>query len=146
MSRTYYPLIDSYQFTAGMTLVDSLDSVLMLYAYAGPTQDSSISKFALTFKDDKPSIEQEVEPSNELLPVLSVDPNTPLVTSDGQPIDQPLDQQEPSQPKPTAQINLSDDERGSPVNRKQRVLANKANTISSLSITLTLLSILVALR
>jgi hypothetical protein len=69
-----------------MTLVDSLDSVLMLYAYAGPTQDPSISKFALTFKDDKSVLPAEGS-SNELVPTLSADPNVPLVAETGEPIE-----------------------------------------------------------
>jgi high-affinity nickel-transport protein len=127
-----------------MTLVDSLDSVLMLYAYAGPTQDPSISKFALTFKDDKSVLPAEGS-SNELVPTLSADPNVPLVAETGEPIEPSAE----TGPNPKTVSPQSDTvERGPPLQntREQRLLASKANTISSLSITLTLLSILVALR
>lgn len=143
-----------------MTLVDSLDSILMLYAYAGPSQDSSISKFALTY-DDKPPVAEE---ETSLVPTLSAsaDTNSPAVAGDGISIEHDSDaapqtasaEEQPDATKPAiipsstsvdSQIRV---EAGpsSPQTHQQRVLASKANTISSLSITLTLLSILVALR
>jgi high-affinity nickel-transport protein len=141
-----------------MTLVDSLDSILMLYAYAGPSQDSSISKFALTY-DDKPPVAEE---ETSLVPVLSAapDPNTPVVSTGGLPIVQDTTAstapttEEPGAgkanlgPSAGARDSQTQVEAGpsAPQTRQQRVLASKANTISSLSITLTLLSILVALR
>lgn len=139
------------QFTAGMTLVDSLDSVLMLYAYAGPTQDATISKFALTFNDKKVALDEETI----LVPTLSNDhdPNLPIEGIDEEAGPSTVtgasnanEQVGPSQ-KVSSTTSASGVPSGSePSTREQRVLASKANTISSLSITLTLLSILVALR
>jgi len=140
-----------------MTLVDSLDSVLMLYAYAGPTQDPNISKFALTFNNDqKVSLVQDqqdqTERDQELLPTLSANLNEAIVQEDGTHItDVEGDRKAKSVAPPSAVVSTNihtSSEAGpsAPLTRTELVLANKANTISSLSITLTLLSILVALR
>lgn len=131
-----------------MTLVDSLDSVLMLYAYAGPTQDPSISRFALTYDDKKVREDEETV----LVPTLSNDPNFPIAGSSVEtappmealvsPGGDPEDSRKvlPPTTVPAEEPHVQ------PTSREERVLASKANTISSLSITLTLLSILVALR
>ena len=122
-------------------MVDSLDSILMLYAYAGPTQDPSISKFALTFdkKVALPAAEEDV-------PVLNQESTSPPLS----PIER---EEEEDTTKPTvfsevteADVNAVEVGPSAPQTREQKLLATKANTISSLSITLTLLSILVALR
>ncbi|WVR05065.1 hypothetical protein IAU60_002077 [Kwoniella sp. DSM 27419] len=51
-----------FLFTAGMSLVDSLDSILMLYAYATPSTDTPVGKFALLqdHSDTKSVREDEV--------------------------------------------------------------------------------------
>jgi high-affinity nickel-transport protein len=138
-----------------MTLVDSLDSVLMLYAYAGPTQDPTISKFALTFNNDQkmPLLldqDRQVEDDQALVPTLLGDPNAIVTQEDGTPVngterDASFKPAPVGTPLPSAE---ADHEAGptAPQTRAEMVLASKANTISSLSITLTLLSILVALR
>lgn len=138
-----------------MTLVDSLDSVLMLYAYAGPIQDPTIGKFALTFKNDQtlPRLldqDGQEEQDREFVPTLATDPNGVVTRNDGTTIarDGSDDSSKPLSATPRDAGTVPDHEAGPSVrrSREQKVLDSKANTISSLSITLTLLSILVALR
>jgi high-affinity nickel-transport protein len=137
-----------------MTLVDSLDSVLMLYAYAGPTQDPTISKFALTFNNDQKSPlllgqDHRAEEDQRLVPTLLRDPNAVVTQEDGTPVNG-TERDASLKPAPMKPLSTSETDRevgpSAPQTRAEMVLASKANTISSLSITLTLLSILVALR
>jgi high-affinity nickel-transport protein len=130
-------------------MVDSLDSVLMLYAYAAPSQDQSVKRFAMFFNSDKvdtgtevtPEVPDEMDPN---LPILHHDQVDPTVQSEDQPKSQ----------KPVlantgtdADVEATTSSGGiAPESGERRVLDAKANTISSLSITLTILSILVALR
>ena len=133
-----------------MTLVDSLDSILMLYAYAGPSQDPTISKFALTFENDQKtpllSSEEQIF-DQELLPTVSAEPNAAVVQEDGTRV-AGVEADTTSKVVVPAAPTSGDCGAGPAMtpSRQQVVLASKANTISSLSITLTLLSILVALR
>ncbi|KAL5523100.1 hypothetical protein ACEPAF_1367 [Sanghuangporus sanghuang] len=132
-------------FTAGMTLVDSADSVLMLYAYAGVPDRA----FAL--------VEKRIPTGknvSEIVEDITPDDATPAPVS-------PLDHISSSQPealvktsKPNSIIEdieatpdlLHNDERdrGDESVLTQRARRVKQHTMSDLSIALTLISILVA--
>ncbi|WWD01555.1 hypothetical protein V866_008500 [Kwoniella sp. B9012] len=162
-------------FTAGMSLVDSLDSILMLYAYATPSTDTPEGKLALlqAYEGDSKTSLSLVE--ENVVPVLSseVDSNTRreqgsemVGRSEIEVLEREDQQEEQNQPKPhiyqdrnssytsnTPEIAGTSDSdmvdgigSGSEANkRKDRLLRVKTQTMSNLSIILTLLSILVAL-
>ncbi|WVW83261.1 hypothetical protein I302_105280 [Kwoniella bestiolae CBS 10118] len=139
-------------FTAGMSLVDSLDSILMLYAYATPSTDTPEGKLALlqSMEGEGDSKDSLVEDS--IVPVLpsSTKENVQeqgrseievLEREDQQEIEMDRDQHKPRdvQPEnPNVEISGGD-------MRTDRLLRVKTQTMSNLSIILTLLSILVAL-
>ncbi|QRV77691.1 high affinity nickel transport protein [Ceratobasidium sp. AG-Ba] len=133
-------------FTAGMTLVDSADSVLMLYAYA----DFPERGFAIFERSDEPSNFTQSSKSSESGPDAGPS-NVQEQTNNSIP-------QSPDRKNPAAsQLTLPDLERdasntrsigeheyaGAPGQQKTLEQAAK-NTMSGLSILLTLLSILVA--
>lgn len=99
-----------------MTLVDSLDSVLMLYAYASPSRSTSEGKISL-FQPQKH--ETKTGEESEYRPLLTDAEDTEAYLQ-----------------HPSARSTDLPDE----------VINNKLNVMSSLSITLTALSIVVALR
>jgi high-affinity nickel-transport protein len=101
-----------------MTLVDSLDSVLMLYAYASPSRSTAEGKIGLF--QQKP----ETTPSDgaESQPLLEENNSIDAYLS-------------PTSSRISQATDLPD-----------VVINNKLNVMSSLSITLTALSIMVALR
>ncbi|KAG8705844.1 hypothetical protein FRC08_001417 [Ceratobasidium sp. 394] len=135
-------------FTAGMTLVDSADSVLMLYAYA----DFPEKSFAIFERRDASS--NSTQSSKSSRSVLGVGPSGAQ-----EPIDE-ITPASPIQKHPiSSKTNLPDLERavsnaesvesrefdGGMTTKQQQTLEQAAkNTMSSLSIVLTLLSILVA--
>ncbi|WVQ70236.1 uncharacterized protein L199_008462 [Kwoniella botswanensis] len=156
-------------FTAGMSLVDSLDSILMLYAYATPSTDTPEGKLALlqAYEGDSKTSLSLVE--ENVVPVLSseVDSNTRreqgsemIGRSEIEVLEREDQQEEQNQPKlapyqdtsnpfnapemgeNSEMINGNERETS---NRKDRLLRVKTQTMSNLSIILTLLSILVAL-
>lgn len=124
-----------------MTLIDSLDSILMLYSYSGFPE----RKFAL--------FERPIELPPSLPPSPTIDLETEL---------DPGDQEAGSQPKATPRSaadleetndNLGDAEMTMAFRHKSKNTEGKAtdqrakmNMMSGLSIILTLLSILVAFR
>lgn len=129
-----------------MSLVDTLDSILMLYAYAQPDLRSGPGRKLALFVREKnltlPAYSGEVDQE----PVLSSsEPAVARISSrDSDPDAKPVLLSSPAQleaPVDSAKIDTVDprDE------RTARVLAAKTATMSSLSISLTLLSILVAL-
>ncbi|OCF35373.1 high-affinity nickel-transporter [Kwoniella heveanensis BCC8398] len=198
-------------FTAGMSLVDSLDSILMLYAYATPSTSTAEGKIAL-LQSYEPDLKRdegdasdvrvmvtEDEDATALVPTLSSEPadtsrrgtsqdgvNSPRPALAGrseiemleaedqehEAITKPLGNQRKGSAK-TQHDNeqrsgdLSETTPGSATaaetteaattsaeegllreggsSRQERILSVKTNTMSSLSIILTLLSILVAL-
>ncbi|KAL5522680.1 hypothetical protein ACEPAG_8698 [Sanghuangporus baumii] len=138
-----------FLFTAGMTLVDSVDSVLMLYAYAGVPDRA----FALVEKRI-PNGKNVSEIVEDIIP----DDVTPAPAS---PPASLLDRVSSTQPEPLANASkrnstiedveatpvlLHDDERdrGNESVLTQRARRVKQHTMSDLSIALTLISILVA--
>ena len=143
-----------------MTLVDCLDSVLMLYAYAAPDQESRLLRWSLL--DDKRSESVDTEQTGEEETTSNVR-NTPSSHIDSTPLGT-LEQDDPdtkcdllpidpstrspgfsSAPDPLQPVRTLGPE-GQVHSRGQQLLRNKGQMISSLSISLTLLSILVALR
>lgn len=139
-----------------MSLVDSLDSILMLYAYATPDSTSPEGKLALLQYPDPNYKDSYLEETVA----------TTLPAEDGQteghviePTDIPqgetegLETEDNIKAKTGSEILAEEERVGGPSRvdgsggvRNERVMKAKANTMSSLSIILTLLSILVALR
>jgi len=120
-----------------MSLVDSLDSILMLYAYATPHMDRKAKRFALFMSDSQSHranvISEEVVEDIPILPETSISDDL----ADGN-TQQPDVKDTRDQPEEVvgAGSAIVDD----------RILDVKADTMSTLSIILTVLSILVALR
>ncbi|KAG8924449.1 hypothetical protein FRC01_011494 [Tulasnella sp. 417] len=130
-------------FTAGMTLVDSIDSILMLYSYAGVTEKgfSPFRRLRAGGRDNKPptpqagstdSITSRHSPSSiqRVVEVIEEEGTTPTNAKQ--------DVKDPSLRDVDDQEDIEDD-----VRKASRL---KQNTMSKLSIILTLLSILVAFR
>ncbi|KAI0670977.1 high-affinity nickel-transport protein-domain-containing protein [Trametes maxima] len=125
-------------FTVGMTLVDSLDSIVMLYSYAGfPERGFALfeprSRAALPPPATADvTIDQVAPASIEELPR-----ERPITESNAEEKQQDLYKDE----KTAEVVSVADAEE--PV-RRQRALHVKANAMSNLSILLTTMSILVA--
>jgi len=133
-----------------MSFVDSLDSVLMLYAYASPSRSTQEGKIGL-FQSTKIELDEEadrlvleearLDPTNEV-------PDHNLATrEDSAPIDKTkkiISQEVDSLPVlPTLDMNEATQSHSGP---GTQAIDTKKQVISSLSITLTALSIIVALR
>ncbi|BEJ12895.1 hypothetical protein CspHIS471_0300690 [Cutaneotrichosporon sp. HIS471] len=130
-----------FLFTVGMALVDTLDSILMLYAYAQPELRTE-GKFSLFERDKEmfvpiPEPEGESTVSQEVEQSLSKPPLEPSNS-----IDQSASKPEP---QPTEESSVAVLEVDVAEQRRRRVLAAKTATMGSLSISLTILSIVVAL-
>ncbi|KAF8895338.1 high-affinity nickel-transport protein-domain-containing protein [Infundibulicybe gibba] len=119
-------------FTAGMTLIDSLDSVLMLYSYAGfPERSWALVERKYTLEcSTRPPAEHNRDGEKDVPEKLSGQASEPTGTDISNP------HQTDSAPR-----NISDDEREGKIVRDQRV---KMHLMSGLSIILTSMSILVA--
>jgi high-affinity nickel-transport protein len=109
-----------------MSLVDSLDSILMLYAYATPHVSSDSKKFAIFATPTPTKHDVELSGVNEM--AFTTTAQTDTAQED------------------TKNVVETLDPHTNPLSREPEVLVSKADTMSSLSITLTVLSILVALR
>jgi nickel/cobalt transporter (NiCoT) family protein len=143
-----------------MTLVDSIDSILMLYSYSGfPERSWAIFERVASTEDqgDKPNmpkLEAEI-PNRAELPHLSTGGDTPppIHVSETNEV-----QTETRKPKPTEydtfeaveqDTKLKSDFEVNVTVKEDRVTRNlvvKRNTMSGLSIILTLMSIVVAFR
>ncbi|TYJ57178.1 hypothetical protein B9479_002093 [Cryptococcus floricola] len=142
-----------FLFTAGMSLVDSLDSILMLYAYASPSRSTPEGKIAL-LQDSFDSKETINETIIETLPVETSDErerveSEELRASPRGEIER-LEEDQGTKYMGARDGGVEEEGIGGPANfaegaQNERVIQAKANTMSSLSIILTLLSILVAL-
>ncbi|ODO03363.1 high-affinity nickel-transporter [Cryptococcus wingfieldii CBS 7118] len=142
-----------FLFTAGMSLVDSLDSILMLYAYASPSRSTPEGKIAL-LQDPFDSKETINETNIETLPVETSDEreraeSEELRASPRGEIER-LEEEQETRYMGARDGGVEEEGIGGPSNfaegaENERVIQAKANTMSSLSIILTLLSILVAL-
>ncbi|KAJ7288236.1 high-affinity nickel-transport protein-domain-containing protein [Mycena rebaudengoi] len=123
-------------FTAGMSLVDSADSVLMLCSYAGfPERSWTITLPALG-KDEQNALPTEKN-------VISERPNTPVranMASESIHRSPP----DPAPAVPDEETPISDEKSAHLQTNLDRDLRVKLNVMSGLSIVLTLMSILVA--
>ncbi|EKM51899.1 uncharacterized protein PHACADRAFT_262302 [Phanerochaete carnosa HHB-10118-sp] len=145
-------------FTTGMTLIDSVDSIIMLYSYSGFPDRS----FALV--ENVPSLESSLETarlgSGDLESPVSPGAKTPPIYADIVSVPASPAIKTPS-PAASLQIlprtdsaevltdtaiakGLHDDNNDSQNNERQRQMRVKQNAMSGLSILLTLMSILVA--
>ncbi|KAL5499040.1 hypothetical protein ACEPAH_1558 [Sanghuangporus vaninii] len=132
-------------FTAGMTLVDSIDSVLMLYAYAGvPDRAFALVEKRIPTGKNVSEIVEDINPNDatpsptsQLDHVSSSQPELLVKTSKRNSITEDVEA--------TPEL-LHDDERnrGDESVLAQRAHRVKQHTMSDLSIALTLISILVA--
>ncbi|BEJ09884.1 hypothetical protein CcaverHIS641_0607990 [Cutaneotrichosporon cavernicola] len=128
-----------FLFTVGMALVDTLDSILMLYAYAQPELRTE-GKLSLVERDKKMFVPMP-EPEGESTVSQEVDQSfskPPLEPSSS--IDQNTSKLQPTEESSVAAVEVDAAEQ-----RRRRVLAVKTATMGSLSISLTILSIAVAL-
>ncbi|GMK57920.1 hypothetical protein CspeluHIS016_0407540 [Cutaneotrichosporon spelunceum] len=133
-----------FLFTVGMALVDTLDSILMLYAYAQPELRTE-GKFVLFERDKKmflPITEPEPERAERAeCPALEQDPSKePLGLSSSNEESNSKPQAQATEEPSVAVVEVDEAEE-----RQRRALAAKTATMGSLSISLTLLSIVVAL-
>jgi nickel/cobalt transporter (NiCoT) family protein len=133
---------------AGMTLVDSVDSILMLFSYAGfPARpwtlfERSLKSDASNFVVEENIVDSEAQRDIELKPE-SLNATVSLQTASDKPEPEPspiLHQASTTDLNATHPTDISIDSR---VAAKMRA---KMNVMSGLSIILTLMSILVAFR
>ncbi|KAL1735641.1 high-affinity nickel-transport protein-domain-containing protein [Schizophyllum commune] len=142
---TGYIVILPLLFTAGMTFIDSLDSILMLYSYSGFPEHSW-----KLFQSRKFS-----PPSNKSTPIASVRSSSPLQGGSQRTpydVDTDLGADPVKSSKSSAKLGNDEPDAVDTVSivdsiayeRKMRAMRVKANMMSGLSIILTLMSILVA--
>lgn len=153
-----YSRLTVSKFTAGMSLVDSLDSVLMLYAYASPSTTSKEGKLALFYRsvpgqskppvnlsiEGQPGSEQMFIPAIEVIPLRSGNED---VEHSAICVEAEMSQSE--EEGKSFQPELQPEDQGGviePVGRAREIVETKTEVMSGLSITLTVLSIVVALR
>ncbi|KAG8745874.1 hypothetical protein FRC10_006901, partial [Ceratobasidium sp. 414] len=140
-------------FMAGMTLVDSADSVLMLYAYA----DFPEKSFAMFERRDAPS--NSTQSSRSSRSGLGVGPSGAQEQADeitpASPIQKHTISSKPSPPDLERAVSNAESmdavgpgelDGGTTAKQQQTLEQAAKNTMSGLSIVLTLLSILVAFR
>ena len=136
-------------FTTAMTLVDSVDSILMLYSYAGFPQ-RSWTLFERSTRSDAPDmiaeqniaeVQGDILTKSESLQNLDGTASLQTTTDKSEPESSPSADQLPSTiPNATTPVDM---------NMDSRVVIDtraKMNVMSGLSIILTLMSILVAFR
>ena len=146
-------------FTAGMTLLDSIDSILMLYSYTGfPEQGFRL--FEPVSEYDAP--EQEYGVYREAAATRVSVARSPHSRGGGVSDPCPLADVPPALDGQTEQMGFSEEDKKEPVaattladadarigdirKKAQRELIVKRNMMSGLSIVLTLMSIIVAFR
>ncbi|KAG6916436.1 hypothetical protein DXG01_006764 [Tephrocybe rancida] len=137
-------------FTAGMTMVDSADSILMLYSYAGfPKQSWAFFETTHTPEVNPPELKEKVTKPTE---GKAIEASTPLEIKDQGP-QTPVDTTMNIVPAHTrgdasAALSVPDIPGGvdNVEGKVSRETAVKMNVMSGLSIILTLMSILVAFR
>ncbi|KAF7365122.1 Nickel/cobalt efflux system [Mycena venus] len=117
-------------FTAGMTLVDSADSILMLYSYSGFPERTwaIIDRSSKTNSADPEKVQERVEK-----------PTLPDSTTVVPPPEPSTPQQQAASEKSGPVVDVQP-----PISQLDRDLQVKANVMSGLSIVLTLISIIVA--
>jgi high-affinity nickel-transport protein len=145
-------------FTAGMTLLDSIDSILMLYSYTG-FAEHRFNLFEPARENDAPdgpdqnSAYQAAAAASVAAARIGHETETEHHPLDGVPpaLGEQSDQKGPSSQKqpPAVEVQVvdADDARIRDIRREaQRELIVKRNMMSGLSILLTLMSIIVAFR
>ena len=145
-----------FLFTAGMTLIDSADSILMLYAYAGfPEHRFALLEDVPAPGTQSPAVQQLVDPEAPASPGTKT---PPVLVAVG-----PAGASAPKTPSPAASLQelprspalsvagvslkaVTEDEDEDGVGNEERLrqIRVKRNAMSGLSIMLTLMSILVA--
>ncbi|RPD62214.1 NicO-domain-containing protein [Lentinus tigrinus ALCF2SS1-7] len=141
-------------FTVGMTLIDSLDSIIMLYSYAGfPERSFAIFErrppptSRLNLAEGDAALPQSAEPaqdiakrSEEAVPVAEV-PRTLTPTTPAHP-----DERHEKEKEKAADVVTVEDPDGKEESElaRRRTLRVKHNAMSNLSILLTIMSIMVA--
>ncbi|KAL1748614.1 high-affinity nickel-transport protein-domain-containing protein [Schizophyllum fasciatum] len=144
---TGYIVILPLLFTAGMTFIDSLDSILMLYSYSGfPEHSWKILESRTTAEADDRQTPPSLVRSNSSSPLQSGSQAAPYGT------DAALGEDPLKSSKASAKLRSDDPDAIDTVSlvdavayeRKMRAMRVKANMMSGLSIILTLMSILVA--
>ncbi|KAG8901965.1 hypothetical protein FRB99_004983 [Tulasnella sp. 403] len=145
-------------FTAGMTFVDSADSVLMLYSYAGvPEKGFAIfnRKRPIALQGDDVVGRDSVQsrspsprsPSLGGVPsITQQDPSSPVDDQDQDAVDKKAPALEDEVTVDVIRKSPDDDLEETTVEEQEAKLRVKQNTMSKLSIILTLISILVAFR
>jgi high-affinity nickel-transport protein len=133
-----------------MSFVDSLDSVLMLYAYASPSRSTPEGKIGL-FQSTKIKLDEEAD--RLVLEDTRPSSTTGIVEADvatredSAPIDKTKDSKSQVMDSlpvlPTLDMNEASPSHSGP---DIQAIDTKKQVISSLSVTLTALSIIVALR
>nr|ODN81256.1 high-affinity nickel-transporter [Cryptococcus depauperatus CBS 7841] len=139
-------------FTAGMSLVDSLDSILMLYAYAAPSRSTPEGRLSLfQGSDDKDELLADTA-----VPTLTTESDDNQAGRERERSIGPMEEVEGIRDEDVTEVGKvvaeEEEERVGDSSdmtcqgdaKKRRVLTAKSNTMSSLSILLTFLSILVA--
>ncbi|KAI9058175.1 NicO-domain-containing protein [Trametes sanguinea] len=132
-----YIVILPLLFTVGMTLIDSLDSIVMLYSYAGFPERS----FALFERRSTDTVKAALPSSSDPLGEDNREEGT--VGVEELPRDRSTANQSSKDKKTQDLVTIEEAEEEDPVVR-QRVLRVKQNAMSNLSILLTIMSILVA--
>lgn len=128
-------------FTTGMTLVDSVDSILMLYSYTGFADHS----WRIFEPSRSPSRTGNARSVNKHGAASSTEERTAEVcpvTNEVDPVNQSRNAIEPE----SKTVNNAGDSDAARQARADRMLLVKRNTMSQLSITLTTMSILLAFR
>jgi len=133
-----------------MSFVDSLDSVLMLYAYASPSRSTPEGKIGL-FQSTKIKLDEEAD--RLVLEETPMSPTTGTVEDDipiredSAPIDKTKDSKsQVMDGLPVLPRLAMNEATGSHSGPDTQAIDTKKQVISSLSVTLTALSIIVALR
>jgi high-affinity nickel-transport protein len=133
-----------------MSFVDSLDSVLMIYAYASPSRSTPEGKIGL-FQSTKIELDEEANRLvlEEAQPVLTTDvvEDEHATRENPAPSDKTKDSKSQVMDSlpvlPTLDMNEASPSHSGP---DTQAIDTKKQVISSLSVTLTALSIIVALR
>ena len=147
-SLTCAPFCLKLLFTSGMTLIDSSDSILMLYSYSG-FPERSFFIFAKS-EGDSETIKEHTRNDTTTLPV----PKSENVSDNkgGNTVNDLQDKKDDEknelseEPRDPAQLTAPSPQKHASDSAMARDIRVKMNVMSGLSIILTLISILVAFR
>jgi high-affinity nickel-transport protein len=131
-----------------MSFVDSLDSVLMLYAYASPSRSTPEGKIGL-FQSTKIELDEEADRlvlEDVPASTLPEDDSAREGVAEVDPAKDSKAHAQVTEDVPILPIVAADQGTQSPSGPGNQAIDKKTQVISSLSVTLTALSIIVALR